>query len=126
MSTPQLSILIKLAKSDGEIDTSEEALIKKIGFAHGMSEEEIEDLVRSPDDQIDFNSLSSDDKFDTLYNLVHLMKVDGEIFDEEIMYCLNMARKLGYPLEAVMDLYGLVHANVKLTSEINKIKKKYG
>lgn len=121
----QLSILIKLAKSDGEIDASEEALIRKIGFAHGMSDTDIDQLIGSPADQIDFDSLSGDDRFDTLYNLVHLMKVDGEIFDEEIMYCLNMARKLGYPLEAVMDLYGFVHANVKLNSEINKVKRKY-
>ncbi|MEQ9305587.1 MAG: hypothetical protein RJQ14_16870 [Marinoscillum sp.] len=69
--------------------------------------------------------MDNNDRFDTLYHLVHLMKVEGEIFDEEIMYCLNMARKLGYPLEAVMDLYGFVHANVKLNSEINKIKRKY-
>ncbi|MEQ8470259.1 MAG: TerB family tellurite resistance protein [Marinoscillum sp.] len=121
----QLSILIKLAKSDGEIDSSEEALIKKIGFAHGLSEQEIDELVKSPFDHIDFSAMSNDDRFDTLYHLVHLMKVDGEIFDEEIMYCLNMARKLGYPLEAVMDLYGYVHANVKLTSEIAKLKRKY-
>ncbi len=53
------------------------------------------------------------------------MKVDGKIFDEEISYCMNMAKKLGYPLEAVMDLYSQVHANVKLKSEIQKIKRKY-
>ncbi|MEQ9305588.1 MAG: TerB family tellurite resistance protein [Marinoscillum sp.] len=54
MSTNQLSILIKLAKSDGEIDASEEALIKKIGFAHGMSDSDIVALVKYPVEQIDF------------------------------------------------------------------------
>lgn len=125
MSKIQLSVLINLANSDGQIDESEQTLIQKIGSAHGMSVEEIEELINHPIEKVDLNKLSSSDRFDTLYNLVHLMKVDGEIFDEEIMYCLNMARKLNYPLEAVMDLYGFVHANVKLTSEINKIKRKY-
>ena len=125
MSKTKLSVLINLANSDGEVDESEKALIFKIGGAHGMSKEEIENLIENPIEKVDLKKLESDERFDTLYDLVHLMKVDGEIFDEEIMYCLNMARKLNYPLEAVMDLYGLVHANVKLTSEINKIKRKY-
>lgn len=125
MSKTQLSVLINLANTDGQIDESEKRLISKIGRAHGMSPEEIDYMILHPVDKVDLSSLSNEDRFETLYNLVHLMKVDGEIFDEEIMYCLNMARKLKYPLEAVMDLYGFVHANVKLTSEINKIKKKY-
>ncbi|WP_421874339.1 TerB family tellurite resistance protein [Marinoscillum sp.] len=125
MSKTKLSVLINLANSDGEVDASEKSLIFKIGGAHGMSQDEISDLIDNPMEKIDLNTLSAEDRFDTLYHLVHLMKVDGEIFDEEIMYCLNMARKLNYPLEAVMDLYGYVHANVKLTSEINKIKRKY-
>lgn len=125
MSKTKLSVLINLANSDGEVDESEKSLILKIGSAHGMSKEEVEDLINDPVEKVDLKKLSNEDRFDTLYHLVHLMKVDGEIFDEEIMYCLSMARKLNYPLEAVMDLYGYVHANVKLTSEINKIKRKY-
>lgn len=125
MSKTQLSVLINLANSDGQIDDSEKSLIIKIGRAHGMTPEDIDYMIQNPVDKVDLSKLTNEDRFDTLYNLVHLMKVDGEIFDEEIMYCLNMARKLSYPLEAVMDLYGFVHANVKLTSEINKIKRKY-
>lgn len=122
----RLSVLISLAKTDGTIDDKEMALISRIGRAHGLSEEEIEQYIRDSDPtDIDFDSLNKEERFETLYDLVHLMKVDGRVFDEEIFFCMSMARKLGYPMEAVMDLYGLVHANVKLTSEIQKIKHKY-
>lgn len=124
MSKNSISILIGLANIDGVVDEKERKLIHKIGAAHSISDEEIEALFKTPK-QIDYDVLTSDDRFDMLYNLVLLMKVDGKIFDEEIMYCLEAAKRLHFPLEAVMDLYGLVHANLKLTSEINTLKRKY-
>lgn len=121
----QLSLLVNLAKTDGVIDEKEIDLIHRIGRAHGLSRESIDDIIQSPNKPEQLTELNADEKFDILYNLVHLMKVDGKVFDEEITYCMSMAKKLGYPLEAVMDLYGLVHANVKLNSEIQKLKRKY-
>lgn len=122
-----LRVLINLARTDGKIQPAEEALIHKIGRAHGLSDQEIEEemhLGNIPPD-LQMTDIGDDDRFETLYNLVLLMKVDGQVFDEEITFCLTMAKKLGYPMEAVMDLYSLVHSNVKLTAEIQKIRKKY-
>ncbi|GAB4250778.1 MAG: hypothetical protein Tsb0034_29920 [Ekhidna sp.] len=124
MSKTSLAILIELANRDGEIDEREHRLIHQIGEAHGLSIGEIEDLISAPP-RIDYSKLTEDERFEMLYDLVRLMKVDGKIFDEEILYCLDVAKRLHYPLEAVMELYGLVHANLKLTSEINKLKRKY-
>ena len=124
MSKTSLSILIELANRDGEIDESELKLIHQIGLAHNHTEEEINELIAHTP-SIDYDQLSSDERFEMLYDLVRLMKVDGKIFDDEILYCLEVARKLGYPMEAVMELYGLVHANLKLTSEIRILKRKY-
>ena len=121
----QLTLLINLAAQDGVIDDSERKLLHKIGASHGMTEPEIEELIKNPKKVGNLDDLNEDERFDCLYNLVHLMKVDGQIFDEEISYCMNMAKKLHYPLEAVMELYSLVHANVKLTREINSLKSKY-
>lgn len=120
-----LSILIRLAHKDGQIREKEKSLIFSIGASHGVPDKEINELLADPERPGDFDTMGEDERFDCLYDLVHLMKVDGRIFDEEISYCMEMARKLGYPLEAVMELYGLVHANVRLTSEIQTLKKKY-
>lgn len=125
MVNTQISLLINLACEDGKIDEKERELIYTIGRSHGLENNEIDELIDHPDQNLDFDTLDDEERFECLYNLVHLMKVDGQIFDEEISYCLEMARKLKYPLEAVMELYGLVHANVRLTKEINTVKKKY-
>lgn len=125
MIKTQLALLIKLAGQDGEIDLKERELIFKIGRSHGLENDDINHLIENPKENINLALLPDEDRFECLYNLVHLMKVDGQIFDEEISYCMDMTRKLGYPLEAVMELYGLVHANVRLTKEINTVKKKY-
>ena len=124
MSKTSLSILIELANRDGEIDESERKLIHQIGLAHNHTEEEIADLIANTP-PIEYDELSNDERFEMLYDLVRIMKVDGKIFDDEILYCLDVARKLGYPMEAVMELYGLVHANLKLSSEIRLLKRKY-
>ena len=124
MSRTSLAILIELANRDGEIDDSERRLIHQIGQAHNHSEEEINELfLNTP--KVHYDKLTNDERFEMLYDLVRLMQVDGKIFDDEILYCLDVARKLGYPMEAIMELYGLVHANLKLTSEIRILKKKY-
>lgn len=125
MSRTSLSILIELANRDGEIDESERRLIHHIGQAHNHTEEEIDELIKNTP-TIEYDNLTNDERFEMLYDLVRLMKVDGKIFDDEILYCLDVARKLGYPMEAIMELYGLVHANLKLTSEIRVLKRKYG
>lgn len=124
MIRTQISILIELAARDNVIDPKEYDLISKIGIAHGMEQEEIEELFKKPE-KVDYDSLELDEKFDMLCRVVQLMKVDGKIFDEEIMYCMEVAKRLGYPLEAVMELYGIVHANLRLSMEINALKRKY-
>lgn len=124
MSRTSLAILIELANRDGEIDESEIKLIHQIAKAHNHTEEEVNELIENTP-TIDYDKLSNDERFEMLYDLVRLMKVDGKIFDDEILYCLDVARKLGYPMEAIMELYGLVHANLKLTSEIRILKRKY-
>jgi len=124
MSRTSLAILIELANRDGEIDQSERKLIHQIGRAHNHTEEEINELIENTP-VINYSKLSNDERFEMLYDLVRLMKVDGKIFDDEILYCLDVARKLGYPMEAIMELYGLVHANLKLSSEIKVLKRKY-
>lgn len=125
MSRTSLAILIELANRDGKVDESEKKLIYKIGQAHNHTEEEIAELIENTPANIDYDHLTDDERFEMLYDLVRLMKADGKVFDTEILYCLEVAKKLHYPMEAVMELYGLVHTNLKLSSEIKKVQRKF-
>ncbi len=124
MIKSQIALLTELAGRDGHIDEKETDLILRIGTAHGLSEDEVRELIASPV-AIEWDGLSLEDRFEMLHNVVKLMKADGEIFDEEISYCMDVAHRLGFPLEAVMELYPILHANLRLPNEVSRVKNKY-
>lgn len=124
MIESQIAMLTELAARDGHIDDKETALILRIGRAHGLSDEQIEALIKNPV-VIEWEKLTIDDRFEMMHNVVSLMKADGEIFDEEISYCMDVTKRLGFPLEAVMELYPIIHNNVRLPNEVSRLKRKY-
>lgn len=126
MIDQQLKLLARLAGSDGSIDDSELKLIQNLGSAHGLDESEVADIIKEPQGEIDYKDLSDDERFDYLYNLVHLMKVDGEVYNQEIEFCERIAKKLGYQLAAVYEIYPHVHPRVKIPDEIRRLRQTVG
>ncbi len=124
MIDQQLKLLIRLAGSDGVIDDEERRLIENLGTAHGLTDGDIKNLITDPGGEIDYDNLNDDERFDYLYNLVHLMKVDGEVYNQEVEFCERIAKKLGYQLAAIYELYPHVHPKVKIPGEIKTLKQK--
>lgn len=124
MVKEQLKALAQLANSDDNIDERELRLIFRIGEAHSMSKDEIQQIIDDPGQLGDLQSLDDDDKFEFLYSIIQLMKIDDEIFNEEVLYCQKIATKLGYGLGAIMEMYPLVHKNVVIRSEKLQLKRK--
>lgn len=124
MVEEQLKALAQLANSDDNIDDRELQLIFRIGEAHGMSRDKIQEIIDNPGQLGDLKSLDEDDKFEFLYSIIQLMKIDDEIFNEEVLYCQKIATKLGYGLGAVMEMYPLVHKNVTIRAEKLQLKRK--
>lgn len=124
MIDQQLKLLARLAGSDGSIDDSELRLIENLGSAHGIQPDEVAEIIRQPQGEIDYSSLSEEERFEFLYNLVHLMKVDGEVYNQEIEFCERIATKLGYQLAAVYEIYPHIYPRVKIPSEIKMLKQK--
>lgn len=124
MVKEQLKALAQLANSDGDIDERELRLILRIGEAHGMSQDEVQQIVDNPGQLGDLKSLDEDDKFEFLYTIIQLMKIDDEIYNEEVLFCQSIAQKLGYGLGAVMEMYPLVHKNVVIRAEKLQLKRK--
>jgi len=124
MIRDQLSALVQLAYADGHLDDKEVKLIHKIGGIHGMTADEIDAIIASPPELGDISTLTKDEKFEFLYNLVYLMKIDDKVFNEEVHFCQEIATKLGYPLEAILEIYPYIYSKLRMRGESSKEKLK--
>jgi uncharacterized tellurite resistance protein B-like protein len=100
----QLKLLVNLALADGDMTSQERNYIINIGKAHGFPESSVETLFYSSHDAIIAKELSADQKFNYIFNLVQLMKLDERLYEDEIKFCANTAAKLGYKPEVMFDL----------------------
>ena len=78
-------------------------MITEIATNFGMTQEEISACFEDPEDIGDLSGLPNDEKYEHIYNMVQLMKIDGRLYKEEIQYCAKMATKLGYDEEVLTE-----------------------
>lgn len=119
----QLSTLINLAKIDGEFAGEEKLLILMIGQANGMSEKEVLDLVENPEPLPPLSTMDEDDRFEYLYNIVQLMKIDSQVYLSEIKYCEELAEKLGFKKTVIAKLSSKVFSDPTITSNREALKR---
>lgn len=120
----ELNVLINLAVSDKSVEDRESKLIQLIGQANGISKDEINQMLKSPQPIHDSSSLTPDQKFEHLYNLIQLMKMDGQVFRSEIVFCEQIAEKLGFKKAVVAEISQHVYSDPSITSDRDMVKKK--
>jgi uncharacterized tellurite resistance protein B-like protein len=117
MIKEQLNVLINLAASDSKVAEKEAKVIHMIGQANGVSKEEIESMMKTPQPIGDLSSLAEDQKFENLYHLIQLMKSDGHVFKSEIHFCEQIAEKLGYKKGVVAELSSRIYSDPSITAD---------
>ena len=116
-------MLVQLARVDGVVVQEEIELIKKIGRAHGLSNEDISASFDDPSEIGDLDHLPDDTRYEYMYNIVQLMKVDGRIYKEEIRYCAKIASKLGYDEEVLRELMLKIYSDPHITTDKETLKQ---
>ncbi len=124
MIKDQLNILVQLAASDGMIADKELRLIRTIAEANNMSNEDVEELVKNPEPIANLEYLSQNQKFEFLYNIIQLMKADGQVFKSEIVFCEDMAERLGYNRKVVAELSSKIYSDPTITANRENLKEK--
>lgn len=124
MVKDQLNVLIQLAASDNRVAEKEARLIHMIGQSNGVPKEEIEEMLKVPKSTINMNTLSDDQKFEHLYHIVQLMKVDGQIFKSEIVFCEKIAEQLGYKKGVIAELSTGIFSDPSITSDRDRLRAK--
>jgi len=120
----ELNVLINLAASDRSVAERESKLIKSIGKANGISDEEIASMLANPQPIANTSSLTSDEKFEHLYYLIQLMKMDGQVFRSEIIFCEQIAERLGYKKGVVAEISQHVYSDPTITADREMIRRK--
>nr|HPI80261.1 hypothetical protein [Cyclobacteriaceae bacterium] len=118
----QLKLLVNLALIDDVVAEKEKKYITNIGLANGLSVQDVEYLINQKHEVILPSGLSDDHKFDYLFSLVQLMKIDERLYKEEIKYCSQVAAKLGYQQEVMFELMLKVSATMK-RGEVESLKE---
>lgn len=118
----QLKLLVNLARMDGELAIIERNYIINIGKAHGFPESSVETLFYSSHDVIIPEDLTADQKFEYIFNLVQLMKIDERLYEKEIKFCANVASKLGYQPQVMFELLLRIKSDKMSAEEKNSLK----
>ncbi len=122
MSRTHLNVLVQLAKADGVIVQDEIDLIKQIGAANGLSSAEISQSFENPELVEDLEDLSDDEKYEFIYNIVQLMKIDGRLYKEEIKFCAKMISKLGYQEDVLLELMLKIYSDPEISADKAALK----
>lgn len=120
----ELNILINLAASDNTIAERESKLIHMVGKANGLTKEEIEELINHPKPITQLGTMTNDEKFEHLYYLIQMMKMDGQVFKSEIQFCESIAEKLGYKKSVVGELSAHIYSDPSITADRQMLRKK--
>jgi hypothetical protein len=125
MIKEQLNVLIQLAASDNNLADKEAKLIQMIGVSNGIPKEEIDEMLKNPSKPLgDLGTLTDDQKFEYLYQVVQMMKIDGQVFKSEIVFCEEMAARLGYKKSVIGELSSKIYSDPSITSDREALKKK--
>ena len=119
----KLSVLVQLANIDGEFAGEEKDLIYMIGKANGISAEEIDDMVENPEPLPPLSTMSEDDKFEYLFHLVQLMKIDSQVYLSEIKFCEELAERIGFKRAVISELSSRIYSDPAITSDVASLKR---
>lgn len=119
----QLKLLISLAQIDGKVAERERNFIANIGKSNDITPDQMETLFDQRHALIIPTDLTDDQKFEYLFSLVRLMKIDERMYKEEMMFCSKIAENLGYENQVMFELLLHVKADVMEKDEIINLKE---
>ena len=119
----QMKLLVSLAQIDGLVADREQNYIVNIGRANGIYPDEILPLFEKRHQLVVPEDLTEDQKFDYIFSLVQLMKIDERMYKEELLFCSNIALKLGYQQEVLFELLLQIQSREMTANEKDALKE---
>jgi len=96
--------LIALMEIDGRIEEAEVRVLHGVASRHGITPSDLE-IIMSERQAIRFIPPENDEqRFDQLYDIAYIIKIDGHVTDCEIETCRKVVTRLGYPSHKVESI----------------------
>jgi uncharacterized tellurite resistance protein B-like protein len=97
--------LYQMVLADAEVHPHELELLYQIGKEKcGMSEEEIQQSIFSPNTFVSLESLSNEERIEYLYDLARIAWADGKIEDSERETLQKTSKRLGFAEENAVEI----------------------
>jgi hypothetical protein len=100
----QLSLLVHLATVDNDFAALEKQVILNVGRRYGFDDHYIQLLMDKPLDIEELNLLDYNSKYESIYDCVQMMLMDGIIHKKEFVYCQMIAIQLGFKAAVIQFL----------------------
>jgi uncharacterized tellurite resistance protein B-like protein len=105
--------LIEIATADGKFAEEENNLLIAIAARNGISRTRLEEIKSNPG-AIVFEVPPNDrEKFNQIYDLVHMMVIDKNIHPEEARLCEIFAARFGYQKDRIKELLETIRHNIE-------------
>jgi uncharacterized tellurite resistance protein B-like protein len=121
--------LVQVARIDGKIDRSELEFLHKEGKKFGLTDPEIDQLIKSEGQHHYTPPYSLKEKFDELYNIAEMIMADDIITEGERRMINRYAIAAGFSDSAIDKLIPLLFDGVKKGEDeeklLNEFKKRH-
>jgi len=114
--------LYQMMLVDAEVHPNELELLYQIGKEKGgISEEEVQRAIFSPNTFVAMNSLSDEERIEYLYNLSRMAWADGKIDNKERETLKEASKRLGFAEEHALEISEFLLVQAKEKKSLNEV-----
>ena len=118
----QIAQLIHLAKIDGELDSKEVMLIYGLAHKHGLTNNDMDEIIELNDDQVLSIPTKKDDRIRFFYQLLILATADSEVSDEEAVFLTRIGKEFQLDASKVTKAIAHILANGKTDIDSDSVQ----
>ena len=100
--------LVALAYADGKFSDEERQYVANVATEVGMTADEMKQIINDPDGIRLIMPENDIEKIEQLYDLILLMMIDGDLNENEMIFCRAMAIKMKIPYQVVDEMVAKV------------------
>lgn len=117
--------LVQVSKIDGKIQKTELELLHREGKKFGLTEPEIDHLIKNERDHQYHPPYSLEEKFDHIYNLAEMILADCEVTESEKKVIKKFAIEAGFEYSRIDKLIDVLIEGVKSNYEEERLFRKF-